>query len=70
VKIVIEDNGSGIAIENLEKIYDLFFTTKKEGAGIGLTGVSQIIKNHNGTIMVDSIVGEGTKFTITLPSVQ
>jgi PAS domain S-box-containing protein len=70
VKIVIEDNGVGIATENLEKIYDPFFTTKKEGTGIGLTGVSQIIKNHNGTIIVESKEGEGTKFTITLPTEQ
>jgi signal transduction histidine kinase len=70
VKIVIEDNGSGIATGDLQKIYDPFFTTKKEGTGIGLTGVSQIIKNHNGTIMVDSKEGVGTKFTITLPCEQ
>jgi two-component system, sporulation sensor kinase E len=70
VKIIIEDNGIGIATENLKKIYDPFYTTKKEGTGIGLTGVSQIIKNHNGSIIVDSKEGEGTKFTITLPTEQ
>ncbi|CAM2946570.1 ATP-binding protein [Paenibacillus sediminis] len=68
VTITIEDNGIGISAENIGKIYDPFFTTKKEGTGIGLTGVSQIIRNHNGTINVDSIEGEGTKFVITLSS--
>lgn len=68
VKISIEDEGIGIAPENITKIFDPFFTTKDEGTGIGLTGVYQIIKNHKGDISVESKEGEGTKFIVSLPN--
>jgi signal transduction histidine kinase len=69
VYIVVEDTGCGIDPEDLGKIFDPFFTTKEVGVGTGL-GLSicyGIIEQHHGSIMVVSHVGEGTRFTITLP---
>ena len=69
VKIEFIDTGYGIPEENLKKIFDPFFTTKAVGKGTGL-GMSisyRVINDHKGKIEVDSTVGKGTKFTITLP---
>jgi two-component system, NtrC family, sensor kinase len=67
--ITIQDNGNGIAEENLEKIFEPFFTTKAvgEGTGLGLSISYEIVKKHGGTINIDSAVGQGTTFTIRLP---
>jgi signal transduction histidine kinase len=69
VWIEVQDNGLGIAPEILKKIFDPFFTTKDPGTGTGLgLSVSQnIIQQHGGTLTVDSTVGVGTTFKITLP---
>jgi len=69
VDIDVEDTGPGIPEENLDKIFDPFFTTKETGHGVGLgLAISYgIIKEHKGTISVESEVGRGTKFTIKLP---
>ena len=63
------DNGSGIAKENLSKIFDFGFTTKKigQGTGLGLALAKKIIDEHKGKITVDSKLGEGTTFNIYLP---
>ncbi|MCM8806677.1 MAG: ATP-binding protein [Candidatus Omnitrophica bacterium] len=67
-QIIVEDNGCGIPEKNLNKIFDIFFTTKgSRGTGFGLAIVQKIVKEHNGKIEVNSKVGEGTIFTITLP---
>ncbi|MCS7181336.1 MAG: ATP-binding protein [bacterium] len=67
-QIIIEDNGCGIPEKNLNRIFDIFFTTKgSRGTGFGLAIVEKIVKEHNGKIEVKSKVGEGTIFTITLP---
>ncbi len=69
VKIEFIDTGSGIPEENLKKIFDPFFTTKAVGKGTGL-GMSisyRVINDHHGRIEVESELGKGTKFTITLP---
>lgn len=70
--IEIEDNGHGINAQCLDKIYDPFFTTKPvgEGTGLGLSVSYGIIQSHNGHIAVDSEIGRGTKFTISLPLKQ
>lgn len=67
--IIIEDNGTGISENIKDKIFDPFFTTKDvgKGTGLGLSISHSIIQQHNGEIKVDSILGEGTKFTIVLP---
>jgi signal transduction histidine kinase len=63
----IEDNGCGIPDDNLKKIFEPFFSTKKNGSGLGLAVSYSIIRNHHGTINVKSQVGKGSTFTITLP---
>jgi len=72
VQIEVADSGSGIAAADLEHIFDPFFTTKhesgeREGTGLGLTIAHQIIQEHNGSIEVDSKLGSGTIFLVTLP---
>jgi len=68
IEITISDNGCGISKENLRKLFDLFFTTKgPSGTGVGLSIAYRIIKDHRGEIDVESEVGEGSKFTISLP---
>jgi signal transduction histidine kinase len=69
VEMKVTDTGRGIAREDLSKIFDPFFSTKKEGKGLGLglSVVYAIIDRHKGTISAESMPGEGTVFTITLP---
>ena len=69
VEIKISDTGYGISKENLEKVFDPFFTTKEvgKGTGLGLAVTYGIIDGHNGSIDVESEVGKGTVFVITLP---
>jgi signal transduction histidine kinase/CheY-like chemotaxis protein len=68
VKITIEDYGTGISQEHLQKIFDPYFTTKKNGSGLGLATSYSIIKKHNGHITVESEIGIGTTFQIYLPA--
>lgn len=65
--ITVKDNGPGILPENLNEIFTPFFTTKESGTGIGLSLSKQIIRNHGGTLTVQSKVYEETNFTIELP---
>ena len=69
VEIKVTDTGRGIAREDLSKIFDPFFSTKKEGKGLGLglSVVHTIIDRHKGSISAESRPGKGTVFTITLP---
>lgn len=64
----IVDTGEGIPEENMDKIYDPFFTTKKGGTGLGLSISYSIVKSHQGEIEVRSRVGEGTTVLVTLPA--
>jgi len=63
----VEDTGSGITAENLQKLYIPFFTTKPKGSGLGLPVCKKIIADHQGYIEVKSEVGKGSKFTVYLP---
>jgi two-component system, NtrC family, sensor histidine kinase HydH len=65
--ISIIDNGAGISDENIGKIFNLYYTTKQAGSGLGLSIVNQIIAEHNGNISVESKPGEGTNITIKIP---
>jgi two-component system, NtrC family, sensor kinase len=69
VRITFQDNGPGISVENLTKIFNPFFTTKEvgKGTGLGLSLCYGIITEHGGTITPDSAPGKGATFTIELP---
>ncbi len=67
IEFEVRDNGSGIKPEHLEKIWDPFFTTKKHGTGLGLATVLSIVRKLGGEIGLQSIVGEGTVFSVFLP---
>lgn len=64
VRIEVADNGKGMSSEIQEQIFTPFFTTRKTGTGVGLTLSKQIMLVHNGNIMVDSIEGKGSVFTL------
>jgi signal transduction histidine kinase len=66
IQIRIRDTGPGIAAENLPRLFTPFFTTKKDGTGLGLTISERIIREHQGVIEVQSEKGVGTTFTILL----
>jgi signal transduction histidine kinase len=68
VAVRFEDTGIGIPPENLERIFDLYFTTKEQGSGIGLALVYRTIVLHDGEIFVESAPGQ-TAFTVELPMV-
>jgi signal transduction histidine kinase len=67
VEVRVEDTGVGIAKEHLPKIFDLYFTTKDHGTGIGLSMVYRIVQLHDGEIEVESTQGRGTTFRVRLP---
>ncbi len=67
VEFMLNDTGVGMAKEVSEKIWTPFFTTKAKGMGLGLAICRRIIEAHQGKISVDSIIGEGTTFTVTIP---
>ncbi|MBC7544250.1 MAG: hypothetical protein H7338_16130, partial [Candidatus Sericytochromatia bacterium] len=67
VAIEVEDTGVGIPTTHIEQLFNPFFTTKRDGTGLGL-GITQVIlEQHKGSIAVRSVVGEGTTFTVHLP---
>jgi two-component system, cell cycle sensor histidine kinase and response regulator CckA len=67
VQIEVEDNGSGIPEDKIDRIFEPFFTTKKTGTGLGLATVLSIVRKHGGQLGVKSVVGTGTTFTVFLP---
>ena len=67
VRVEITDNGCGIAENNIEKIFEPFYSTKIKGTGLGLAVSYGIVKNHQGDIRVYSVPGEITRFTIEVP---
>ncbi len=68
VKLTIADQGIGIPPDQLPKIFDPYYTTKKTGSGLGLAVIYSIIRNHGGCILVESRPGTGTIFTVYLPA--
>lgn len=69
IRLTFTDQGCGISEDTLNKIFDPYFTTKSVGIGLGLSSVHSIISRHGGNIRANSVVGEGTTFTIHLPSI-
>jgi len=67
VQVEVRDNGLGIPEENLEHIFDPFFTNKDEGSGLGLSISHQIVQEHGGYITVESKIGAGTSFFVNIP---
>jgi signal transduction histidine kinase len=67
VEVRVQDTGVGIAPEHLSKIFNLYFTTKERGTGIGLSMVYRIIQMHDGEVEVQSTPGRGTTFRVLLP---
>lgn len=69
VEVTIKDNGPGIPREHLSRIFEPFFTTKPvgKGTGLGLSICSELVKNHGGSIFVESEIGRGTTFSIIIP---
>jgi signal transduction histidine kinase len=68
VEIAISDSGVGISAEALAKIFEPYYSTKQTGFGLGLAVTKWILEQHNGSINVDSAIGQGTTFTIRLPN--
>lgn len=70
LQIITEDTGEGIPRENIDKLFDPFFSTKKKGTGLGLAIVKSIIEGHGGEIEVESEPGKGTRFVVTINTYQ
>jgi len=70
IRLEIADTGSGVQEDHIDRVFDPFFTTKEvgKGTGLGLSIVHGIIKEHQGTITIESQVGRGTRFVIVLPT--
>ena len=68
IVIEVEDNGIGIAPDVLPRMFDPFFSTKEGGSGLGLALTQQIVKDHGGDLAVQSTVGKGTTFTVSVPA--
>jgi Signal transduction histidine kinase len=67
VKVEVADTGGGIPEENLEKVFEPYFSTKETGTGLGLAIVQKVVDIHHGTVGITSNLGEGTRFTVRLP---
>jgi signal transduction histidine kinase len=67
IRVVISDSGPGIPPDQMEKIFNYYYTTKEKGVGLGLPIAHRIVEAHGGQLDVESRVGSGTKVTVTLP---
>jgi signal transduction histidine kinase len=68
VVVTFRDNGPGIEAEKLPKIFEPYYTTKEKGTGLGLAIVKHNTEIYNGTVRVESEIGKGTTFIVTLPA--
>ncbi len=67
VYLEVRDDGCGMGVEESQRIFDPFYTTKRPGRGLGLAAVWGIVRDHAGLVVVDSVPGEGTRFRVLLP---
>ena len=67
MKIIIEDNGIGMDKDTLDNVSEMFFTTKKKGSGLGVSLSKEIVEQHGGDLVYNSVKGEGTRVIVTLP---
>jgi len=67
IQVSISDTGAGISSDQIEKIFNYYYTTKEKGVGLGLPIAHRIIEAHGGQLTVESKVGSGTKVTVALP---
>ena len=70
VVLEVEDDGPGIPAEVRERIFEVFYSSRGGGTGLGLPIARQIVERHGGTVQVDSVEGQGTTFRIRLPRHQ
>ncbi len=68
VAVTVQDNGTGIPADRLPMIFEPYYTTKEEGTGLGLAISKRIVEEHGGTIGAESVVGQGSTFTVQLPA--
>ncbi|HEX7089329.1 MAG TPA: ATP-binding protein [Longimicrobiales bacterium] len=68
VRLAVRDNGAGIRAEDIPRIFDPFFSTRRGGTGLGLALVHRAVQAHHGAILVDGGAGQGTQFTVYLPA--
>ena len=68
IEVVVEDSGMGMSQETVSRMFDLFFTTKPTGTGLGTAIARSVVSQHGGTIHVDSSLGEGTRVYVRLPA--
>jgi PAS domain S-box-containing protein len=67
VQLEVQDTGCGVPSELIPRLFEPFFTTKFRGHGVGLPSLAGIVRNHQGTVLIDSTVGQGTTFAVLLP---
>ena len=67
LRITVRDGGRGIAQEDLARVFDPFFSTKREGTGLGLAIARRIAAAHGGELSIDSTIGQGTQVDVVLP---
>ncbi len=70
VQLSVRDTGVGIEAEHLDRIFEVFYTTKLSGRGLGLSAVRTIAERHRGTINVESLPGHGSTFTLVVPAID
>jgi|GEM_PF-191489 len=66
-EVTVDDNGSGISSDNIPKLFNPFFTTKHYGTGLGLALVKKAVELHQGDVAVESVIGAGSRFRVSLP---